>query len=31
MNIQLIEITDKELIETTTHSSKGNQFMCVMS
>ena len=25
MNIQLIEMTDKELIETTTHSSKGNQ------
>lgn len=25
MNIQLIEMTDKEIIETTTHSSKGNQ------
>lgn len=31
MNIQLIEMTDKEIIETTTHSSKGNHFMCVTS
>lgn len=25
MNIQLIEMTDKEIIETTTHSSKETQ------
>lgn len=31
MNIQLIEMTDKKIIETTTHSSKENHFMCVMS